>query len=43
MKILYLVSQRITKKWITPVHNRWSILNQFEAIFEWRVKSYLDI
>jgi transposase-like protein len=22
MKILYLVSQRITKKWITPVHNR---------------------
>jgi hypothetical protein len=37
------VSQRITRKWINPVHDWWSILNQFETIFEWRVKSYLDL
>jgi len=43
MKILYLVSQRITKKWINPVHDWWSILNQFESMFEWRVNLHLDI
>jgi len=43
MKVLYLVTQRVIKKWTTTIHGWWSILNQFDAIFDWRIKTYIDL
>jgi len=40
-KLLYLVSQDITKKWTMPIHNWNLILNQLLIYFEERLEKYL--
>jgi transposase-like protein len=40
-KLLYLVSQDITKKWTMPIHNWNLILNQFLIYFEERLEKHL--
>lgn len=40
-KLLYLVSQDITKKWTMPIHNWSLIFNQFLICFEDRLEKFL--
>lgn len=41
LKLLYLVSQDITKKWTMPIHNWNLILNQLLIYFEERLEKFL--
>jgi transposase-like protein len=42
IKLLYLATRNITKKWTMPIHNWWNMLWQFESFFPGRIMKYLD-